>query len=260
MSDPIRILFDRCFRLVPTGRVTLSYIHAALKANADVFGIKYTLSLRSKKANLRKWILHHFEDQIANGQLSESPKYPLEYQGFALVDNNGAVLPPDISTKSRKMKEPSSKKSKAKKSKSPSSPPSSWYCSHCDAYHTLTSASPHQPFSRQHGFSIMKIDADGDCFYNCVLECLYNDEEYKEEMDEEFERNATPNDVGLKMDAKLSVTFMRDLVASKVRRCEDRKSAPSSPDPLVVRSSRRRSWSSISCRNLRTRRKVGWTF
>ena len=70
----------------------------------------------------------------------------------------------------------------------------------------------------------MKVEADGDCFYNCIIECLDSDETYKEEMDDEFSRMAEKgggdflgND-GMRINDKLTVTFMRDIVASKVRR------------------------------------------
>ena len=231
------VLFGRCFRLDPNGQVTLAEIHATLENKAADFGIKYTLRLRGRDTKgeittLRNWIKCLFADQMADGQVSEkqtrngTTASPVQYQGFALI-GDGATSPKK-NTKKAALPKKSSSSSPTRKAKKSSSPPlahpSSWYCSHCATHHTLTSASPHQPFTRKHGFSVMKVEADGDCFYNCIIECLDSDETYKEEMDDEFSRMAEKgggdffgND-GMRINDKLTVTFMRDIVASKVRR------------------------------------------
>ncbi|GMH74106.1 hypothetical protein TrRE_jg10516 [Triparma retinervis] len=83
--------------------------------------------------------------------------------------------------------------------------PSSYYCSHCDTHHTLTSASPTQPFTKTHGFTCYKVNPDGDCFYNCLIKCLKSDATYMGEMGDEFSSME-----------ELTVKFMRGFVASKL--------------------------------------------
>ena len=136
---------------------------------------------------------------------------------------HGVVSAPQVSKKKalESQKAPSLIQSRRAKSTAPETPASqapSWHCSHCNKYHTLPSAvsrkSPHKPFTEEHGFSKREVEKDGDCFYSCIIECLDSDETYKEVMGDEFSRmgEKTP------FKNKLTVKFMRELVASKVRR------------------------------------------
>lgn len=47
-----------------------------------------------------------------------------------------------------------------------------WYCEACKSIHLLTSNTILCPFNKKHGFRIVDVPADGDCFYRCVVECL----------------------------------------------------------------------------------------
>ena len=47
-----------------------------------------------------------------------------------------------------------------------------WHCEPCDCIHILTSNTILCPFNRKHGFRIVDVASDGDCFYTCIVECL----------------------------------------------------------------------------------------
>jgi len=50
-----------------------------------------------------------------------------------------------------------------------------WYCDGCGCFHALTSNAVICPFQKRHGWRVVDVPADGDCFYYCVQHCLASD-------------------------------------------------------------------------------------
>ena len=60
----------------------------------------------------------------------------------------------------------------------------SWHCGKCNETHSVESRNALDPFKTKHGFRWLKIEEDGDCFYNCVWKCLVGDSDYLAEIGE----------------------------------------------------------------------------
>jgi len=81
----------------------------------------------------------------------------------------------------------------------------SWTCDWCNDTHHVTDRYAKKPFTRAHGYSLVQIAPDGDCFYAAVVGALSNDKAYIKSMKKS----------GLNKNF-LSVNYLRSQVASKV--------------------------------------------
>ena len=76
-----------------------------------------------------------------------------------------------------------------------------WYCEECASVHALTSSVACAPFSRKHGLRMVDVEADGDCFYSCIVQCMMT---------------LPPNQLSKKERSDLQVSTLRDWVAAKI--------------------------------------------
>ncbi|GMI48585.1 hypothetical protein TrCOL_g9505, partial [Triparma columacea] len=199
------------------------------KFDSSTLGSLYLLTRSESGAEAKKFDCRIVPEEVARWLLPEFYVHEGKSSSggvksnFFIIHNEEGIRKGEEEVSKKKapesQKAPSSTQSRKPKSTAPETPASRaplWHCSHCNKYHTLPSAvlheSPHKPFTEEHGFSKREVEKDGDCFYSCIIECLDSDETYKEVMCNEFSRmgEKTP------FKNKLTVKFMRELVASKL--------------------------------------------